>query len=46
MRDVTLPEALRGIAYQLENDDWAKTKARLDLIVTDVMNGRSLPKKI
>ncbi|ADG40498.1 MULTISPECIES: guanylate kinase [Leuconostoc] len=45
LRDVTLPTALQHIAYELENDDWSRTKVRLDLLVNDIMNGRSIPQK-
>lgn len=45
LRDVTLPKELKNVAYELANDDWAKTKVRLDLLVNDIMSGRSLPKK-
>ncbi|MGX7052248.1 AAA family ATPase [Leuconostoc palmae] len=46
LRDVVLPKELEGIAYELVNDDWSKTKSRLDLIVWDIINGRSIPQKI
>jgi len=45
LRDVLLPTELKNVAYELANDDWAKTKVRLDLLVNDIMNGRSLPQK-
>ncbi|GMA70129.1 guanylate kinase [Leuconostoc litchii] len=45
LRDVTLPRELKNVAYELANDDWAKTKVHLDLLVSDIMSGRSLPKK-
>lgn len=45
LRDITLPTPLDGVAYELVNDDWSKTKIKLDLLVNDIMNGRSLPKK-
>lgn len=44
LRDMVLPDALKGVAYELDNDDWAKTKTQLDLFVHDIMNGRSVPK--
>lgn len=40
LRDVTLPPDLQNVAYELDNEDWSKTKVRLDLLVNDVMNGR------
>ncbi|WP_294977289.1 guanylate kinase [uncultured Leuconostoc sp.] len=45
LRDVLLPIELKNVAYELSNDDWAKTKVRIDLLVNDIMNGRSLPQK-
>ena len=45
LRDMKLPQNLKGRAYELVNDDWSKTKTRLDLLVTDIMHGRRLPKK-
>lgn len=45
LRDVTLPNQLKHHAYVLENDDWSRTKVRLDLLVNDIMNGRSIPQK-
>ncbi|MCT8388837.1 guanylate kinase [Leuconostoc holzapfelii] len=40
LRDVVLPDALKGIAYELDNDDWARTKRQLDRFVQDIINGR------
>ena len=45
LRDVTLPKELKNVPYELANDDWAKTKVRLDLLVNDIMSYRSLTQK-